>query len=92
MLQGTLQEVGGALGNLRCHLSRKRKSVCPGGPTSDTEVDFRTNVLRMRIETPPLPPAHTLRGLTLELNSSCWPAVTLSSHEVSSEPIQGWGR
>jgi hypothetical protein len=92
VLQDTLQEVGGALGNLRCHLSRKRKSVCLGGHAPDREVDFHTNVLRMRIETPPLPAAGTLRGLALELNSSCWPPVTLSSHEISSEPIQEWGR
>ena len=39
VLQITLQVVGGELGNLCCHLSRKRKSACPGGPTSDREED-----------------------------------------------------
>ena len=40
VLQGTLQEVGGALGNLLCHLSRKRESVCPGEHASDREVQW----------------------------------------------------
>jgi hypothetical protein len=90
VLQGTLREVGGALGNIRCNLSRKRKSVCPCGPASYREVDcsvptYCACVLKL------LPfPLPTLSEVW-RLNFS-WPPVTLSSHEISSEPIQGWGR